>query len=102
MLISVATKSTSNLSHPSSGTLWATLSLQYPYSLPLDSAGETAALVAHDGVDALLDVAQHLGGKGSSATAGGNSQACARTTWPAKVASRFSRWLRGSVDCDVS
>ena len=36
------------------------------------SAGETAALVAHDGVDALLDVAQHLGGRESSATAGGN------------------------------
>ena len=68
--------------------------MQYPYSLPLDSAGETAALVAHDGVDALLDVAQHLGGRGSSATAGGNSPACARATWPAKVASRISRWLR--------
>ena len=53
-----------------------------------------AALVAHDGVDALLDVAQHLGGRGSSATAGDNSPACARATWPAKVASRFSRWLR--------
>ena len=51
-------------------------------------------LVAHDGVDALLDVAQHLGGRGSSATAGGNSPACARATWPAKVASRISRWLR--------
>ena len=42
------------------------------------SAGETVALVAHDGVDALLDVAQHLGGRGSSATAGGNSPAFAR------------------------
>ena len=38
--------------------------MQYPYSLPLDSAGETAALVAHDGVDALLDVEQRLGVKG--------------------------------------
>ena len=38
--------------------------MQYSYSLPLDSAGETVALVAHDGVDALLDVAQHLGGEG--------------------------------------
>ena len=45
------------------------------------------ALVAHDGVDALVDVAHHLGGRGSSATAGGNSPACARATWPAKVAS---------------
>ena len=66
----------------------------YAYSLPFDVAGETAALVAHDGLDALLDVEQHLGGKGSSATAGGNSPACARATWPAKVASRISRWMR--------
>ena len=66
----------------------------YAYSLPCDVAGETAALVAHDGLDALLDVEQHLGGKGSSATAGGNSPACARATWPAKVASRISRWMR--------
>ena len=50
--------------------------------------------MAHDGVDSLLDVAQHLGGRGSSATAGGNSPACARATWTAKVAPRFSRWLR--------
>ena len=28
----------------------------YAYSLPFDVAGETAALVAHDGLDALLDV----------------------------------------------
>ena len=60
----------------------------------LASAGETAALVVHDGVDALLDVAQHLGGRESSATAGGNSPACARATWPANMASRISRWLR--------
>ena len=39
------------------------------------------ALVAHDGVDALLDVAQHLGGRESSATAGGNSPACARARY---------------------
>ena len=47
----------------------------YAYSLPFDAAGETAALVAHDGLDALLDVEQRLGAKGSSATAGGNSPA---------------------------
>ena len=64
----------------------------YAYSLPFDAAGETVALVVHDGLDALLDVEQHLGEKGSSATAGGNSPACARATWPAKVASRISRW----------
>ena len=60
--------------------------MQYRYSLPLDSAGETAALVAHDGVDALLDVEQRLGGQGSSATAGGNSPASARATCEAKAA----------------
>ena len=38
--------------------------MQYPYSLPLDSAGETVALVAHDGLDALLDMDQRLGVKG--------------------------------------
>ena len=32
--------------------------MQYSYSLPLDPAGETAALVAHDGLDALLRVEQ--------------------------------------------
>ena len=65
--------------------------VQFPGVL---AAGETAALVAHDGVDALLDVAQHLGGRGISATAGVNSPECVRATCPAKVASRFSRWLR--------
>ena len=59
----------------------------------LASAGETVALVAHDGVDALLDVAQHLGGTGSSATAGGTSPACARATWPAKVVSMLQIYL---------
>ena len=48
--------------------------------LPFDAVGETAALVAHDGVDVLVDVAQHLGGRGSSATGGGNILACARAT----------------------
>ena len=28
----------------------------YAYSLPFDVAGETVALVAHDGLDALLDI----------------------------------------------
>ena len=46
-----------------------------PVFLLLDSAGETVALVAHDGLDALLDMDQHLGVKGSSATAGGKSMA---------------------------
>ena len=38
--------------------------MQYAYSLLMDSAGETVALVAHDGLDALLDVDQRLGVKG--------------------------------------
>ena len=76
--------------------------VQFPGVLvPSHSAGETAALVAHDGVDALLDVAQHLGGRGSSATAGGNSPACARTIWLAKVASRFLRWSRRNRGCAI-
>ena len=37
--------------------------MQYSYSLPLDPAGETAALAAHDGLDALLDMDQRLGVK---------------------------------------
>ena len=68
--------------------------MQYSYSLPLDPAGETAVLAAHDGLDALLRVEQRLGGQGSSATAGGNSPASAQATWEAKAASRISRWLR--------
>ena len=38
--------------------------MQYAYSLLLDSAGETVALVAHDGLDALLDMDQRLGVRG--------------------------------------
>ena len=38
--------------------------MQYAYSLLLDSAGETVALAAHDGLDALLDMEQRLGVKG--------------------------------------
>ena len=38
--------------------------MQYAYSLLMDSAGETVALVVRDGLDALLDVDQRLGVKG--------------------------------------
>ena len=64
--------------------------MQYAYSLLLDSAGETAALVVHDGLDALLGVEQHLEEKGCSASAGGTGLAAARAAWQAKVASRLS------------
>ena len=68
--------------------------MQYAYSLLLDSAGETVALVARDGLDALLDMDQRLGVKGSSATAGGKSSASAFATCQAKAASRILRWMR--------
>jgi hypothetical protein len=46
------------------------------------------------GLDALLDVAQHLGAWGSSASAGGTGLYMARATCMAQVASPISRWLR--------
>ena len=46
------------------------------------------------GLDALLDVAQSLGARGSSASAGGTGLYMARATCTAQAASPISRWLR--------
>ena len=46
------------------------------------------------GLDALLDVVQRLGARGSSASAGGNGLGMARATSTAQAASPISRWLR--------
>lgn len=46
------------------------------------------------GLGALLDVAQHLGARGGSASAGGTGLYMARATCTAQAASPISRWLR--------
>ena len=54
--------------------------VQYVHSVPLDSAGETAVLVAHDGLHELLGVEQRLGWQVIIATACGNSLVHAHAT----------------------
>ena len=68
--------------------------MQYSYSVPLKYTGQTATLQRTMGLDALLDVAQHLGARESSASAGGTGMCMARATCSAQAAWPISRWLR--------